>query len=352
MRRAIVLAERGWGRVAPNPMVGAVIVRDGAVVGEGWHAEYGGPHAEVAALAQAGPAARGATLYVTLEPCSHTGKTPPCSDAVLRAGISRVVIGARDPNPRAAGGADRLRRAGVPVEEGVEEQAARDLDARFIHRFGPSGARPFLSIKLALSLDARIADAWGRSAWITGPAARAEVHRLRAGFDAIGVGIGTALADDPLLTARGDSTPRVPPARIIWDRTLRLPVSSRLVASVAEAPVWVVAAPDAAVECQSALEKAGVRVLRAAGIAESLGLLQSEGGIGSVLVEGGASFSSALLDAGCVDQLFLFYAPVVLGTGALSPFGVADVPLAQAHRWRTIQVSRFDADVLITLAPS
>lgn len=350
MRHALRLAERGWGRVAPNPLVGAVVVRDGEVVGEGWHAEYGEPHAEVHALAAAGERARGATLYVTLEPCAHWGKTPPCTDAVGRAGVARVVIAARDPNPRAAGGAAVLREAGIEVEEGVGAQAAHDLDPAFFYQYSPLGSvRPLVALKLALSLDARVADATGRSAWITGEAARAEVHRLRAGFDAVAVGIGTALADDPRLTARGAALPRVAPVRAVFDRALRLPLDGRLVRSATEVPVRVIASPNPPADRAAALERAGVCVVTAADLAAGLVALRAEG-IASVLVEGGAALAAALLRDGLVDWLHLFYAPIVLGSGALSPFGVPDVPLAEARRWRTVRADCFGADTRIVLA--
>lgn len=252
MRRALALAAGGWGRVAPNPLVGAVVVRDGASGGEGFHAEYGRPHAEVEALRAAGEAARGSTLYVTLEPCAHTGKTPPCTDAILAAGARRVVFAASDPNPKAAGGAAALEAAGVEVTRGVEMRAALDLNAPFFHGIaGPE--RPWTELKLALSLDGRVADRDGRSAWITGEEARAEVHRMRAGFAAVAVGIGTALADDPQLTARGPVEPRVPPTRVVFDRRLRLPADGKLARTAREAPVWVVAAPDAPAERRDAL---------------------------------------------------------------------------------------------------
>src|SRR6476661_5968049 len=200
MRRALALAARGWGRTAPNPMVGAVVVRDGVVVGEGWHAEYGGPHGEVEALRAAGDRARGATIYVTLEPCNHHGKTPPCTDALLAAGVRRVVVACDDPSPVARGGAQRLHEAGVEVTLGVEEQAARELNAPFFHALASD--RPFVRLKLALSLDGAIADHSRQPGWLTGELARREVHRMRAGSDAIAVGIGTVLADDPELTVR------------------------------------------------------------------------------------------------------------------------------------------------------
>ncbi|NUQ19755.1 MAG: bifunctional diaminohydroxyphosphoribosylaminopyrimidine deaminase/5-amino-6-(5-phosphoribosylamino)uracil reductase RibD, partial [Gemmatimonadaceae bacterium] len=200
MRRALALARRGWGQTAPNPMVGAVVVRDGEVVGEGYHARAGEEHAERIALTAAGARARGATLYLTLEPCNHTGRQPPCAPMVAAAGLRRVVIAARDPNPEAAGGIELLERAGVEVVVGVEEDAARELNAAFFHRFASD--RPWVILKLAVSLDGAIADAARSRGWLSGRAARREVHRLRAGCDAIAVGIGTAIADDPLLTVR------------------------------------------------------------------------------------------------------------------------------------------------------
>ncbi|MFL5537986.1 MAG: bifunctional diaminohydroxyphosphoribosylaminopyrimidine deaminase/5-amino-6-(5-phosphoribosylamino)uracil reductase RibD [Longimicrobiaceae bacterium] len=352
MRRALELAPRGWGRTAPNPMVGAVIVSDGRVIGEGWHTEYGAPHAEVEALRQAGEAARGATAYVTLEPCSHHGKTPPCTDALIAAGVRRVVFAASDPNPKARGGGDVLRAAGIEVAGGVEEQAARDQNAVFFHAHSAEGERrPFVALKLALSADAKIADRERRSVWITGEEARAETHRLRAGFDAVAAGIGTALADDPRLTVRGSIIPRIAPARVVFDRSLRLPVTSTLAQTVGEAPVIVVAGADASAERERALEAAGVRVLRAPeGLERTLETLR-QAGIRSMFVEGGAEIAGALLRAGVVDRLYLFYAPVLLGPDALSPFAAIDSPpVGAAPRWRRVATAAFGADTLVTLA--
>jgi diaminohydroxyphosphoribosylaminopyrimidine deaminase/5-amino-6-(5-phosphoribosylamino)uracil reductase len=351
MRRALALAQRGWGRVAPNPLVGCVIVRDGTLVGEGWHTEYGRPHAEVEALRAAGEAARGATAYVTLEPCSHSGKTPPCTSALASAGVARVVFAAADPNPKAAGGAEVLRSAGVEVVGGVEEDAARDGNFAFFHAHSPRSAiRPYVALKLALTLDARVADRDGRSVWITGEEARAEVHRLRAGFDAVAVGVGTALADDPLLTVRGAVEPRVPPVRVVFDRSLRLPAESKLVQSATDVPVWVVGRADAPAEDRTALEAHGVRILAAKSTEEGLRRL-AENGVRSLLVEGGAGLASALLDAGAVDRLFIFYAPLLLGPQGLPAFGGVGSPaIDQARRWRRLDSQAFGPDTLITLA--
>jgi diaminohydroxyphosphoribosylaminopyrimidine deaminase/5-amino-6-(5-phosphoribosylamino)uracil reductase len=347
--RALELAARGWGRVAPNPLVGAVVVRDGVAVGEGWHTEYGHPHAEVEALRAAGEAARGATAYVSLEPCSHFGKTPPCTGALLEAGVRRVVFAAHDPNPKAAGGGEVLRAAGVEVRGGVLEDAAREQNALFFHAH--SGAeRPFVALKLALSLDACIADHAGRSVWITGEEARAEVHRLRAGFDAVAVGSGTALADDPQLTVRGAVQPRVPPLRVVLDGSLRLPPDGRLARTAREVPVAVVTRPDAPAERAAALESAGVRVLRADGVHGQLRALRGAG-VASLFVEGGARVAGELLNAGVVDRLYLFYAPILLGAGGVAAFGgVRNAAIQEVHRWRRVETQTFGADTAVTLA--
>jgi diaminohydroxyphosphoribosylaminopyrimidine deaminase / 5-amino-6-(5-phosphoribosylamino)uracil reductase len=352
IRRAIGLAWNGWGRVAPNPMVGCVVVGDdGEVVGEGWHAEYGGAHAEVEALGAAGDAARGATAYVSLEPCAHVGKTPPCTDALIAAGVRRVVFGAFDPNPKARGGAEVLRAAGVEVVGGVEERAVRDQNATFFHAHSSADeARPFVALKLAMSLDAKIADHAGRSVWITGEDARSEVHRLRAGFDAIAVGVGTAAADDPLLTVRGSVAPRIPPARVVFDRRLRLDTGSRLVRTARETPLIAVAEPDADGERRRVLEAAGVRVVVAAGVHSQLRELRAAG-VRSLLVEGGSVLAGALLSAGVVDRMYLFYAPLLIGPGGAGPFAaVPDAGLADAARWRRLESRAFGEDTLVVLA--
>jgi diaminohydroxyphosphoribosylaminopyrimidine deaminase / 5-amino-6-(5-phosphoribosylamino)uracil reductase len=349
MRRALVLAERGWGRTAPNPMVGAVVVRDGNIVGEGWHAEFGGPHAEVEALRAAGELARGATVYVTLEPCIHHGKTPPCTDALLAAGVRRVVVACEDPNPVARGGARRLREAGVEVTLGVEEPAARELNAPFFHAL--TSDRPFVRLKLALSLDGAIADHTRQPGWLTGEAARHEVHRLRADADAIAVGIGTVLADDPELTVRHAPAPRVPPMRVVFDTSARLPRASRLAHGAREIPVVVVCwAPEPA--HAAALEQAGVTLIHAATTRDALVALR-ERGVRSLLVEGGATLASSLVQEALVDRLVIFRAPLVLGAGSLNAFGSAPaVRAADAPRWRLVESRRFEDDEMTVYAPS
>lgn len=348
MRRALELAARGWGQVAPNPLVGAVVVRDAEVVGEGFHTAYGEPHAEVEALRHAGERARGATLYVTLEPCAHHGKTPPCTDAIRAAGVRRVVFASADPNPRAAGGGALLGAAGVQVHSGVEEAAAADLNAAFFHRVAGAD-RPWTELKLALSLDARLADRHGRSAWITGDAARAEVHRMRAGHDAVAVGIGTALADNPRLTVRGAVTPRIAPVRVVFDRSLRLPCESVLSRTANEAPVWVVCGPGADAGRGSRLEATGVRVLYAADLPDALRQLRREG-VTSLFCEGGAGIAAALLGARLVNRLHLFYAPLFLGPRGIDAFaGLPSPTISEAVRWRHLRSRSFGPDTLISL---
>jgi diaminohydroxyphosphoribosylaminopyrimidine deaminase / 5-amino-6-(5-phosphoribosylamino)uracil reductase len=347
MRRALSLARKGWGRTAPNPMVGAVVVRDGVVVGEGYHREFGGPHAEVHALRAAGERARGATVYVSLEPCNHHGNTGPCSEALLAAGVARVVCAMRDPNPAAGGGADRLRAAGVEVAVGVEEAAARELNAAFAHRF--TSERPFVTLKLALSIDAALADATRAPAWLTNERSRREVHRLRAGHDAVAVGIGTALADDPRLTVRGVRAPRVAPRRVVFDRHARLPLNSALVRTARRVPVTVVAErPDR--RRVTLLEAAGVEVLAGESLDGALRALRGDG-ITSMLVEGGATLGAALLAAGWVDRLVIFQAPVLLGEGALHAFaGLPAAAAKQAERLRVVARRTFDDDLMTVYA--
>ncbi|MDF1503334.1 bifunctional diaminohydroxyphosphoribosylaminopyrimidine deaminase/5-amino-6-(5-phosphoribosylamino)uracil reductase RibD [Roseisolibacter sp. H3M3-2] len=345
MRRALQLARRGRGHTAPNPMVGAVVVRDGAVVGEGWHRAYGGPHAEVRALAAPGGAARGATVYVTLEPCNHHGKTPPCTDALLAADVARVVVAVADPFPAAAGGAARLRAAGVRVDLGLLEADARELNAPFLHAALGAG-RPWVTLKLALSLDGALADHTHGPGWLTGPAARLAVHRMRAEADAVAVGIGTALADDPALTVRGARAPRVPPLRVVFDRTLRLPTGSRLARTAREVPVAVVTEPAPDPARAAALEALGVRVVPAPGLAAGLGALRREHGVRALLVEGGAGLAGALWGAGLVDRLVIFQAPVVLGADALRPFtGVSGLRAATAPRLLPVARRAVGADL-------
>ena len=343
MRRALVLARRGWGQTAPNPLVGAVVVRDGVIVGEGFHARYGEAHAEVAALAAAGEAARGATVFVTLEPCDHQGQTPPCTEALIAAGVTRVVAAMPDPNPLAQGGAARLRAAGIAVEFGVEADAAREMNAAFA--FAASGAtRPWVTIKLAVSLDAGIADAGRTQRWLTGDKARREVHRLRAAHDAIAIGIGTALVDNPHLTVRQGKRPRVAPRRVVFDREARLPIASKLVRSARRTPTILFAEhPDSA--RAAALSKYGVQIETVSGLGAALQLLRGKG-VQSLLVEGGAGLAGAFLEADLADRLIIFQAPVLLGAGALPAFGTAP----GIERLRLVDRQEFDEDLMSVYA--
>jgi diaminohydroxyphosphoribosylaminopyrimidine deaminase / 5-amino-6-(5-phosphoribosylamino)uracil reductase len=349
MRRGLELALRGWGHTAPNPLVGAVVVRDGEIVGEGWHARYGQEHAEAMALREAGSRARGGTAYVTLEPCAHTGQTPPCVEALIGAGIARVVVSVRDPHRVARGGLERLQAAGIETTVGVEASAATELNAAFLH--GLHSDRPWVTLKLAMSLDAAVADAAHSRGWLTGEAARREVHRLRAGSDAIAIGIGTALADDPLLTVRHDPVPRVTPLRIVFDRAARLPAESQLVRTAHVGPVVVVAREPNATSA-ARLGAAGVEVLTASTLDDALRQLRTRG-VRSLLLEGGPRLAGGFLAAAAVDRVIIFQAPVVLGAGAQPAFAFApraEVPMAS--RWPVLDRRSFGDDLMTTYALS
>jgi len=348
MRRALELARQGWGQTAPNPLVGAVVVRDGVVVGEGHHTRFGAPHAEIEALRAAGERAAGATIYVTLEPCAHTGKTPPCVDALVAARVKRAVIAVRDPNPAAGGGAEHLRDAGIEITIGTEERAARELNAPFFHSFVEQ--RPWVTLKLAVSLDCALADAAGHSQWVTGEESRRLVHEMRAGNDAIGVGIGTALADDPSLTVRDARAPRVAPMRVVFDRAARLPLHSVIARTAREVPALVVAAsPPAARE--AALEAAGVRVIRAPSLRAALDALGALG-VRSLLVEGGARLAGALIGTGMVDRLVIFQGSAIFGAGALDAFAfVPPMEVERAPAWRALERREIGVDTMTVYAP-
>ena len=341
LRRALELAEGGRGRVAPNPLVGAVVVREGEAIGEGFHARLGGFHAEVAALESCrrrGEDPAGATMYVTLEPCAHHGRQPPCTDAIVAAGLARVVVGADDPTEKASGrGPGILRDEGIEVvqAEGAEAAAARLLDQAF--RKHARTAKPLVVHKAAVSLDGRTATADGDSKWISGPESRALVHRWRAEAGAIAVGIGTALADDPLLTAR-DAGAHRQPLRVVFDSGARLPLGSQLVATVDEAPLLVLCAPGAPEERVEALRSAGADVHAAGTISaalEELGRREAT----SLLLEGGATLAGAFLGAGEIDELRLFLCPVILGEDGAPLFAaggakaIADAPRPLAADW-------------------
>ncbi|MDQ8153522.1 MAG: bifunctional diaminohydroxyphosphoribosylaminopyrimidine deaminase/5-amino-6-(5-phosphoribosylamino)uracil reductase RibD [Gemmatimonadota bacterium] len=348
MKRALTLAARGWGQTAPNPLVGAVIVRDGVVVGEGFHPRFGEPHAEALALAQAGDRARGADVYCTLEPCNGHGKQPPCAEALIAAGVRRVVASIADPNPAKAHGAERLRAAGISVEFGLEAAAARELNAPFLH-WASGAERPWVTLKLAMSMDGAIAAADRERGWLTGEAARRHVHRLRASADAIAVGIGTALADDPALTVRGVKKPRVAPLRVVFDRHARLPVTSQLARTARRLPAAILT-DDASAPGALELARRGVEPIVARDLATALRLLHDRG-VRHLLVEGGAVLAGALLGANLVDRLVIFQAPVLLGAGALGAFSAVPsaATKAMAH-WQVVERREFDADLMTVLA--
>ena len=348
MTRALDLALRGWGRVQPNPLVGAVVLRGGELVGEGWHPEFGERHAEMVALAGAGERARGATMVVTLEPCAHQGKQPPCTEAIIRSGIRRVVAAMPDPNPVAAGGSDLLRQAGVEVEVGPLAEAAAAQNAIFLHSL-ENASRPYVALKLATTLDGRIADGFGRSRWISGAESREYVQWLRAGFDAIAVGGRTARLDDPSLTVRGTVQPRVPPRRVVFDREADLGPQLTLIRSAAETPTLAVVSPTAEAGRIKRLESAGVSVIRAGGLLEALESLRQLG-IGSLLVEGGGQLAGALLRHGLIDRYYWLQAPIWLGEGGVP--AVAGLParsLEQAERWRVVERRALGEDSLLVL---
>ena len=317
MDLALSLGRRGLGKTWPNPAVGAVIVKDGIIAGRGWTQPGGRPHAEVEALRRAGEAARGATLFVTLEPCSHHGKTPPCADAVIAAGITRVVSALEDPNPEVAGeGHARLRAAGIVVEVGVGAAEARRDHAGHIRRMRQG--RPQVMLKLAISADGKAGAAGRKPVAITGEAARERVHLFRAHSDAIMVGIGTVLADDPMLTCRLPGMAKDLPVRIVADSMLRLPVSSRLVRSAYETPVWALTGLAAPQQSEFILLPLGVEVLRSPKSAGRLDLKDgleflAAKGITRLMVEGGPTLAAAFIAADLVDEAVLFHSPKIVG---------------------------------------
>jgi diaminohydroxyphosphoribosylaminopyrimidine deaminase / 5-amino-6-(5-phosphoribosylamino)uracil reductase len=317
MRRALALAQQGWGQTAPNPMVGAVVVRDGVIVGEGYHARHGEAHAEAIALKVAGEKSRGATMYVTLEPCNHYGKQPPCTEAILEARIKRVVIATADPTALAGGGARHLSDYGVEIKFGVEEGAALELNAPFFFA-AKETRRPWVTLKLALSQNGKMNDPSGARRWISNEQSRSEVHRLRANVDAIAVGIGTVRADNPELTVRGSIKPRVAPMRVIFDRNAETPLDSKLVKSARETPT-VVFAHRPPVARLAALHNAGVDVFEAQDLPNALDALRGFD-VQHLFVEGGPTLAAAFLQQKLVDRLIIFQAPTALDDNALSPF--------------------------------
>lgn len=352
MRQALGIARFAEGRTSPNPMVGAVIVKDGRIVGQGWHRKAGTPHAEVHALNQAGELAKGATIYVTLEPCAHYGRTPPCCEAVIGAGITRAVVAMTDPNPLVAGsGIKRLRQAGIEVTEGILQAEAMRLNEIFLKWVQTK--LPFITVKTAMTLDGKIATYAGNSQWITGAAARQRVHQLRDCYDAILVGIGTALKDDPSLTTRMESGNGKNPVRIIVDSMARLPLTARVLSDQA-APTIIAVTANAPEEKLRAIREKGAQVLVAGeGERVDLRLLMETLGAqkySSVFVEGGAGLNEALLRENLIDKVHVFISPKLIGgKDAPSPFGGKGVArLEDAFRLCDVETETLDGDILIS----
>ena len=351
MRHALSLGARGLGQVWPNPAVGCVIVAGGRVVGRGWTQPGGRPHAEVRALAQAGAAARGATAYVSLEPCAHHGQTPPCAEALIAAGVARVVGALTDPDSRVSGrGYAMLRAAGIAVTEGVEAAAARTAHRGFLTRV--TTGRPMVTLKLATTIDGRIATAAGESRWITGAPARRVVHAMRRSHDAVMVGSGTALADDPDLSVR-DMGPGAQPVRLVLDTRLATDPAGRLGRSARDVPVWLCHGPEAPAAARAAWQAAGARLIECAapgGRLSAPAALQALGaaGLTRVLCEGGGQLAASLLRAGLVDALAAFAAGKVIGAegrAAVGPLGLA--ALAEAPGFGLVSAQPVGGDVLM-----
>lgn len=354
MQQALELAALARGRTSPNPMVGAVLVKDGQVIGTGYHHQAGTPHAEIHALKQAGETARGATLYVTLEPCSHFGRTPPCADAVMAAGVARVVIAALDPNPKVAGnGFRKLQEAGIEVETGVLEQRSRRLNEVF-WKYVQTG-QPFIALKTAMTLDGKIAAYSGDSKWVTGDSARQQVHQLRNIHDGILVGIGTVLKDDPRLNTRLEGQDLQDPVRIIIDGRLQLPLDGNIARTAERQRTLVFGSNQAEPRTQLKLERMGLHVISLdcppdtvplEKVLEILGRME----ICSVLVEGGAEINGYLLEHNLVDKVYWFIAPKLIGgRGAPTPVGGQGQPLMQeAWELKSVEMQTFGSDYMVT----
>ena len=354
MRAALTLARRGLGTVWPNPAVGCVILNDGRVVGRGWTQPGGRPHGETEALRRAGEAARGAVAHVSLEPCCHWGQTPPCVDALITAGVRRVVVALEDPDPRVAGeGLRRLRAAGLDVEVGLCAEEAAELNAGFLSRLRLG--RPLVTFKLATSLDGRIAIASGESQWITGPPARARAHALRASHDAIMVGTGTVVADDPQLTCRLPGLGHRSPVRVVIDRHLRIPPAARIIADAHRVPTWVLTLRSADPGRRAAFLANGATLIdvnddgeEQIDLAAALAVL-GERGITRLLVEGGARLAAAFFRARLVDRLVWVHAPLVIGGDGIPAIAGFDLAaLADARAFERLSTETIGDDVLTT----
>ncbi len=353
MQLALALAEKGCGRTSPNPMVGALVVNHDRIVGRGYHQRAGGPHAEVNAIDDAGAHARAATLYVTLEPCNHFGRTGPCTHKILEAGIRRVVIAMADPNPGVQGGGSHyLQDRGVEVVCGILETQAQVLNECFVTWI--TAGKPFVIVKCAATLDGRIATRTGDSRWVTGPAARQHVHQMRHRVDGIMVGVQTARKDNPSLTTRLDGQTGTDPTRIVLDTHLSLDPAAKMLQQASAAPTWVVGGPEAPPDRRRRLERVGARIIAAplqAGRIDLLALLPQLGamGITSLLIEGGATVIGAAFAAGIVDKVCFFYAPKVLGGDDGIPIcrGPGPDRMQQGTPIHDLSVSRFGPDVML-----
>ena len=353
MKIALELAGRAEGYTSPNPLVGAVVVKNGKIVGQGYHMKAGNPHAEVHALNDAGESAKGATLYVTLEPCCHYGRTPPCTEAVIKAGISRVVTALTDPNPLVAGqGLKRLRDAGIEVVSGVLAQEAARQNEVFLKYI--TTKLPFVALKAAVSLDGKIATATGESKWITGPQSREYTHRLRHKYDAILVGVNTVLADDPSLTTRLPDGGGIDPIRVVLDSRCRTPLNAKILTQKSNAVTIIATTPNADTDKVQALQAAGAEVLVVPGSGDKVDIVNllkelAKKSITGILVEGGAAVHGAFLTAKMVDKVYWFIAPIIIGgnaaPGAVGGKGIKK--LSEAVRLDNITVKRFGEDICI-----
>jgi diaminohydroxyphosphoribosylaminopyrimidine deaminase/5-amino-6-(5-phosphoribosylamino)uracil reductase len=353
MKIALEMAQKGRGWTSPNPMVGAVVVKDGRIVGQGCHERVGGPHAEVNAIDDAGDDARNATLYVTLEPCNHFGRTPPCTQKIIDAGIRRVVVGMNDPNPDVTGGGNAfLKEHQIEVTTAVLEKEAKELNEGFATWI--TTKKPFVIAKCAATLDGRIATRTGDAKWVTGPVSRRHVHRIRHGVDGIMVGVQTVIADNPSLTTRLEGEEGSDPTRVILDTNLSMPPTAKMLSQPSNAATWIVCGPDATEKRRKNLEKAGARIMRVPTLESRIDLpalikrLGSEN-ITSLLIEGGGTVLGSAFAAGIVDKVCFFYAPKILGGDDGVPIcrGTGPDSMAKSLAVHDITVHRFDMDVML-----
>lgn len=352
MKRALELAARALGRTSPNPVVGAVIVKNGKIIGEGYHKKAGTPHAEVHALQQAGKEAKGATMYVTLEPCSHYGRTPPCAYALIEAGIKKVVMATLDPNPKVAGrGKKILEDAGIETVVGVLEEEAKRINEVFFKHI--TKGLPFISLKYAMTLDGKIATSSGDSRWISGDKSRNYVHKLRNIYDGIMVGINTVIKDDPMLNCRLDEEEKRDPVRIIIDGSLDLPLDSNIVKTADKQKTFVITSYLVEEEKCLKLMEHNIEVLKVAGEPDNLDLVQAfkmllKRDICSILVEGGAKLNASLFEQRLVDKVYCFIAPKIAGGKGITPVeGKGALFMREAHLLKIAETRRFDDDILV-----